>query len=118
MTCLFLTYVFLHPLRLNNVIWRCWHMQFVKGQRRLLCAFANPLDIDYHNCTEGSTLLEGKYWKRKLVLLAFSTSLTLHFLPNSTGHSVAKCLDNNRTKFSYSNMLYALMLCLWTILTY
>jgi len=44
-------------------------MQFCKGQRRLLCAFANPLDIDYHNRTEGSTVLEGKYWKRKLVRL-------------------------------------------------
>ncbi len=37
-----------------------------RGSNRLLCAFANPLEIDNHNRTEGSTLLEGKYWKRKL----------------------------------------------------
>ena len=53
-------------IRLNNVIWRCWHMQFIKGTNRLLCAFANPLEIDNHNFPEGGTLLEGKYWKRKL----------------------------------------------------
>jgi len=53
-------------IRLNNVIWRCWHMQFIKGRRRLLCAFANPLEIDHHNKTEGGTIVEGKYWKRKL----------------------------------------------------
>jgi hypothetical protein len=53
-------------IRMNNVIWRCWHMQFLKNEPRPLCAFANPLDIDNHNRTEGSTVLEGKYWKRKL----------------------------------------------------
>ncbi|QQP35809.1 WilliamsBeuren syndrome chromosomal region 14 protein -like protein [Caligus rogercresseyi] len=32
-------------IRLNNVIWRCWHMQFIKGKNKLLCAFANPLEM-------------------------------------------------------------------------
>jgi len=53
-------------IRLNNVIWRCWHMQFIKGHRKLVCAFANPLEIDNHNKTEAGAILEGKYWKRKL----------------------------------------------------
>ena len=53
-------------IRLNNVIWRCWHQQFIKQRTTLLCAFANPLEIDNHNCTEGGTLLEGKYWKRRM----------------------------------------------------
>ena len=53
-------------IRMNNVIWRCWHMQFMKNEPRTLCAFANPLEIDNHNKMEGTTLLEGKYWKRKL----------------------------------------------------
>ncbi|CAB4064630.1 MLX [Lepeophtheirus salmonis] len=53
-------------IRLNNVIWRCWHMQFIKGKNKLLCAFANPLEIDHdHNMMESGALLEGKYWKRK-----------------------------------------------------
>lgn len=53
-------------IRLNNVIWRCWHMQFIKGHRKLVCAFANPLDIDNHSKTEAGAIMEGKYWKRRL----------------------------------------------------
>ena len=53
-------------IRMNNVIWRCWHMQFMKNDTRTLCAFANPMEIDNHDKMEGTTLLEGKYWKRKL----------------------------------------------------
>ena len=41
-------------------------MQFMKNDTRTLCAFANPMEIDNHNKMEGTTLLEGKYWKRKL----------------------------------------------------
>ena len=52
--------------RLNNVIWRCWHMQFIKGHRKLVCAFANPMELDNHDKTEAGALLEGKYWKRKM----------------------------------------------------
>ena len=53
-------------IRLNNLIWRCWHMQFVSGTRKTLCTFANPLEIDNHLKSEGGTLLEGKYWKRRM----------------------------------------------------
>ena len=56
-------------IRLNNVIWRCWHMKFCKGQSKYaFYAFANPLEHQNQpqNCTTGGTLLEGKYWKRKL----------------------------------------------------
>lgn len=51
-------------IRLNNVIWRCWHMQFIMKRRTLVCQFASPLDVDVHN-TPQAILLEGKYWKRK-----------------------------------------------------
>ena len=54
-------------IRLNNVIWRCWHQQFVKGKaNKLLCQFANPLEIDHHKDIECSTIVPGKYWKRKM----------------------------------------------------
>ena len=53
-------------IRLNNVIWRCWHLQFIKGHHKLLCAFANPLELEHHNTTEGGPIVQGKYWKRKL----------------------------------------------------
>lgn len=52
-------------IRLNNVIWRCWHMQFIMKQDTLICQFASPLDVDTHNKPE-AIVLEGKYWKRKL----------------------------------------------------
>ncbi|CAB0013975.1 unnamed protein product [Nesidiocoris tenuis] len=52
-------------IRLNNVIWRCWHMQFIKKKNTLVCQFASPLDADTHNKPE-AVVLEGKYWKRKL----------------------------------------------------
>merc|ERR1719376_1214377 len=59
-------------IRLNNVIWRCWHMQFVKqsgdssSSSKLLCQFANPLEIDHHKEIECSSIVTGKYWKRKM----------------------------------------------------
>ena len=55
--------------RLNNVIWRCWHMQFIKGHRKLVCAFANPMELDNHNKTEAGAIMEGKYWKRKMNMI-------------------------------------------------
>ncbi|KPJ15034.1 MLX-interacting protein [Papilio machaon] len=51
-------------IRLNNVIWRCWHMQFIKKQNTFVCQFASPLDVDTHVKPE-TTILEGKYWKRR-----------------------------------------------------
>ena len=45
-------------------------MQFMKNEPRSLCAFANPMEIDNHGKMEGSTLLEGKYWKRKFDTIA------------------------------------------------
>ncbi|XP_066947966.1 MLX-interacting protein isoform X3 [Macrobrachium rosenbergii] len=62
-------------IRLNNVIWRCWHMQckyifanfrhmqFIRKKRMTVCQFA--LDVDLHNRPE-AIVLEGKYWKRQL----------------------------------------------------
>ncbi|KAL0272108.1 UNVERIFIED_CONTAM: hypothetical protein PYX00_005204 [Menopon gallinae] len=52
-------------IRLNNVIWRCWHMQFIKKENTLICQFASPLDEGTHNKPE-AVVLEGKYWKRRL----------------------------------------------------
>lgn len=51
-------------IRLNNLIWRCWHMQFIMKKKTLVCQFASPLDVDLHSKPE-SVVLEGKYWKRQ-----------------------------------------------------
>lgn len=51
-------------IRLNNLIWRCWHMQFMMKKNTLVCQFASPLDVDLHSKPE-AVVLEGKYWKRQ-----------------------------------------------------
>jgi MAX-like protein X len=48
-------------VRLNNIIWRCWHMQYIQGKKPPVCQFATTVDV--HNKPE-AVLLEGKYWKR------------------------------------------------------
>ncbi|XP_050536915.1 MLX-interacting protein isoform X2 [Daktulosphaira vitifoliae] len=53
-------------IRLNNLIWRCWHMQFIKKNNFMVCQFASPVEVvDIHKQPE-AVVLEGKYWKRKL----------------------------------------------------
>lgn len=74
-------------IRLNNVIWRCWHMQFIKKQNTLICQFASPLDVDTHNKPE-AVVLEGKYWKRKLAAVTAEYKKWRMFYRNQTfGHS-------------------------------
>ncbi|KAH7955484.1 hypothetical protein HPB52_001034 [Rhipicephalus sanguineus] len=52
-------------IRLNNIIWRAWHMQFVARRSPYVCQFASPLEGDTHNKPEASAIvMEGKYWKR------------------------------------------------------
>ncbi|XP_032572304.1 uncharacterized protein LOC6618269 isoform X2 [Drosophila sechellia] len=43
-------------IRLNNVIWRCWHMQFIQKRRTPVCQFASPLDVDIHSNPQKSEL--------------------------------------------------------------
>ncbi|KAL5016828.1 hypothetical protein ScPMuIL_006417 [Solemya velum] len=52
-------------VRLNNIIWREWHMQYIYGKKPIVCQFATPLSDDIHTKPE-AIVLEGKYWKRKL----------------------------------------------------
>lgn len=52
-------------IRLNNIIWRAWHMQFVIQRKPYVCQFASPLEGDTHSKPE-AIVLEGKYWKRKV----------------------------------------------------
>ncbi|PAA88285.1 hypothetical protein BOX15_Mlig033264g1, partial [Macrostomum lignano] len=52
-------------IRLNNIIWREYHLQFVRQQRPRIVQFANPLADEAHSRAE-SVIMEGKYWKRRL----------------------------------------------------
>ncbi|GFO09944.1 carbohydrate-responsive element-binding protein-like [Plakobranchus ocellatus] len=52
-------------IRLNNLIWREWHMQYIYQKNPMVCQFATPLSDDIHSKPE-AVVLEGKYWKRRL----------------------------------------------------
>ncbi|RWS25823.1 MLX-interacting protein-like protein [Leptotrombidium deliense] len=52
-------------IRLNNIIWRAWHIQYIISRKPAVCQFASLVDCDSHNKPE-AVVLEGKYWKRRL----------------------------------------------------
>ncbi|XP_039253639.2 MLX-interacting protein-like isoform X1 [Styela clava] len=59
-------------IRLNNAIWRTWHIQYIMRKRRSKISFvqfATPLDnesdCDSHSKPE-AVVMEGKYWKRRI----------------------------------------------------
>ncbi|XP_078680982.1 MLX-interacting protein-like isoform X18 [Branchiostoma floridae x Branchiostoma belcheri] len=53
-------------IRLNNAIWRAWHIQYINKKSPLVCQFvANPLADDAHSLPQ-AVVLEGKYWKRRM----------------------------------------------------
>lgn len=60
-----------HRIRLNNVIWRAYYMEFGYGRpvkkpkRNPFCYFSVPDDDMTHSKLEGS-VLEGMYWKRRM----------------------------------------------------
>ncbi|CAD5215186.1 unnamed protein product [Bursaphelenchus okinawaensis] len=58
-----------HRIRLNNVIWRAYYMEFRKPNHRRkktpYCYFAVPDEDTTHQKIEG-TVLEGMYWKRRM----------------------------------------------------
>lgn len=59
---------FAEKTRLNNAIWRCWHIQYSKGKRPLFCQFVPPLSDERESFKKKplAVILEGKYWRRKL----------------------------------------------------
>uniref|UniRef100_A0AC34R374 BHLH domain-containing protein n=1 Tax=Panagrolaimus sp. JU765 TaxID=591449 RepID=A0AC34R374_9BILA len=55
-----------HRIRLNNVIWRAYYMEFRKpDKKKKYCYFTVPDDDTTHTKIEG-TVLEGMYWKRRM----------------------------------------------------
>lgn len=53
-----------YKIRLNNLIWRAWFLQCIRGRRPPGCRFNAPVETDVHKKDE-TIVLEGKYWKRK-----------------------------------------------------
>nr|CAB3263871.1 Mlx [Phallusia mammillata] len=58
-------------IRLNNAIWRTWHIQYVmmKKKQHAFIQFVTPLEVegDYDSHTKPeAVVMEGKYWKRRI----------------------------------------------------
>ncbi|CAD7088024.1 unnamed protein product [Hermetia illucens] len=89
-------------IRLNNVIWRCWHMQFFLKKRTPVCQFASPLDVDIHSNPQ-TVVLEGKYWKRQLsVIQAEYRKWRRNFKSNAIGTLIC----DSKSEFDFSELLF------------
>ncbi|GMT18376.1 hypothetical protein PFISCL1PPCAC_9673, partial [Pristionchus fissidentatus] len=69
-------------IRLNNVIWRAYHMEFgrplLTKKKSPYCFFAVPDDDSTHVKIEG-TVLEGMYWKRRVEAVCAQYKKWRHF---------------------------------------
>ena len=52
--------------RLNNVIWRAWHIQYKQKRKACFLQFAAPFSDESTHSTSQAVILDGKYWKRRL----------------------------------------------------
>ena len=69
----------------------------IQGHRKLVCAFANPLEIDNHNKTEAGAIMEGKYWKRKMAtILAEYKRWRYRHLQPSPSHASLRIFYKNQ----------------------
>ncbi|XP_060605253.1 carbohydrate-responsive element-binding protein-like isoform X2 [Ruditapes philippinarum] len=57
-------------IRVNNIIWREWHMQYIFGRITKVCQFATPLQDPTGHSKPEAVVLEGYYWKRRLDTIA------------------------------------------------
>ncbi|VDM50872.1 unnamed protein product [Toxocara canis] len=70
-------------IRLNNVIWRAYYMEFRKPDKKKAkktpyCYFAVPDDDTTHTKIEGS-VMEGMYWKRRMEAVCAQYKRWRHF---------------------------------------
>ncbi|XP_032803005.2 MLX-interacting protein-like isoform X2 [Petromyzon marinus] len=58
-------------IRLNNAIWRAWHIQYVERRDNPVCHFVTPLDGHdaLVHLKPQANILEGKYWKRRIEIV-------------------------------------------------
>eukprot|EP00111_Clytia_hemisphaerica_P019768 TCONS_00058323-protein len=66
--------------RLNNAIWRAWHIQYKMNTKARFLQFAAPFSDETQHSISQAVLLEGKYWRRRLdaVLHEFKKWRRLH----------------------------------------
>ena len=75
-------------IRLNNLIWRCWHMQFIGQKKKLVFDFVNPVEAECPttDVEGGGTIMMGKYWKRRMdSVLAEYKKWRIYYKSHNTG---------------------------------
>ncbi|XP_046916146.2 MLX interacting protein mondo isoform X2 [Dermatophagoides farinae] len=113
-------------IRLNNIIWRAWHIQYISGRKPGVCQFSSNIDTERHKKTE-AILLEGKYWKRRadvvkaeynkwrLYYQHLSRSVAAAFSSNNLGSNASRMLpydwENNLPRWSNNLSLDSLFTC-------
>ncbi|XP_018646863.1 hypothetical protein Smp_162080 [Schistosoma mansoni] len=84
-----------YKIRLNNIVWREYHMQYVKKLKPVVVQFQTPIYED-HSKTE-AVILEGKYWKRRVSTLRKEYSLWRVFAKNriytSQNRQIIQCAN-------------------------
>ncbi|TKR67760.1 hypothetical protein L596_023858 [Steinernema carpocapsae] len=71
-------------IRLNNVIWRAYYLEFKrpkKIQKKTFCYFAVP-DDDATHTKVGGSVLEGMYWKRRIKAVCAQYKRWRHYVPS------------------------------------
>ncbi|CAH8848607.1 unnamed protein product [Trichobilharzia szidati] len=69
-----------NKIRLNNIIWREYHMQYVKKLKPVVVQFQTPV-CENHSKAE-AVVLEGKYWRRRISTLCREYGLWRVFAKN------------------------------------
>uniref|UniRef100_A0A914WG38 BHLH domain-containing protein n=1 Tax=Plectus sambesii TaxID=2011161 RepID=A0A914WG38_9BILA len=99
-------------IRLNNVIWRAYYMEFrkpnrIKEKKVPYCYFAVPDEDQTHQKIEGS-VLEGMYWKRRMEAVCAQYKRWRYF--NRPGRKLANAQrrkrDNSCSCDADGNMIY------------
>ncbi|XP_065055082.1 uncharacterized protein LOC135683680 isoform X2 [Rhopilema esculentum] len=56
--------------RINNAIWRCWHIQYKEQKRPIFFKFDMPFSDQTVHSTPQAVILDGKTWKRRLDIVS------------------------------------------------
>jgi len=56
--------------RINNAIWRCWHIQYKESKRPRFIKFDMPFSDQTVHSTPQAVILEGKTWKKRLDIVS------------------------------------------------
>ncbi|XP_065184597.1 carbohydrate-responsive element-binding protein-like isoform X3 [Sycon ciliatum] len=83
-------------IRLNNALWRCWHIQYLKGKRPKFCGYVTPMTGESHTHSR-AVILEGKYWRRRLEAVANEYKNWRVFYKKRAKHSFIKTSSSSES---------------------